>query len=444
MKQFNSELAKQFNLPIQALDQLIDRRIMLMEAKEIGLRATDEEVRDAILDIPVFQDVDGNFVGADQYERILRGNRMTVSDFEDSLRDDLLITKLNSILSQTSYVSDSEVEKSYRDQAERAEIRFIQLPAAEFASEVSASQEDLESYFEEHQTDYELPEQRVADYLLVDTVQLRREIEIPEEELRAFYDGNPDDFTREEQVRARHILLRITPDRSRRAGRERAPGGPRPDRSGRGLRVPGPGVLRGREQQCPRRQSGLFRTRLVWCPSSRKRRSTPRSGELVGPVKTDFGYHLIEVQEKREGGLQPFEQVEATVRSRLLGERVEEIAEAKARDLSERITHARAVDGRATRSPGDRRRSHLAKPPSRSVPATNIVGVGRAPDFQRRRLRPPGRWPVAAGEAASRLGRPAPQGDSATAAGAARGGRDRGAAGGRAGIAEDRRGRAAR
>ena len=134
-EQFNRELAQQFNLPVQALDQLINRRILLMEAREIGLQATDSEVRDAILEYPAFLDESGTFIGTERYQQILRANRMSFGEFEDSLREDVLLGKLNAILAQTAYVSDAEVEESYREQAERAEIRFVQLPASEFAAE---------------------------------------------------------------------------------------------------------------------------------------------------------------------------------------------------------------------------------------------------------------------------------------------------------------------
>jgi len=126
---------------------------------------------------PRFQDEDGNFIGLERYQDILRANRLTVTDFEASIREDVLLDKLNTILAQTSFVSDAEVEKSYRDEAERAEIRYVQLPASEFAAAVAATAADVEAYFAEHRDDYELPEQRVVDYMLVDTVQLRRDPE---------------------------------------------------------------------------------------------------------------------------------------------------------------------------------------------------------------------------------------------------------------------------
>ncbi len=377
--QFNRDMAKQFNLPIQALDQLINRRILLMEAEDIGLRATDGEVRDAILNYPTFQDANGNFIGAESYEQLLRANRLNANEFEQSIRQDVLLGKLNDILAQTAYVSDAEIEASYREQAELAQIRFVQLPASQLAAEVSVTDAETQAYFTENQVDYELPERRVADYLLVDTVQLRRELEIPDEELVAYYEANPADFTREEQVRARHILLRITPDRPAeqaerelQAIRSQIEGGADFTALAREHSDDESNAERGGNL-------GFFgRGRMV--KAFEDAAFNAQVGELLGPVKTDFGYHLIEIQDHREGGLQPFEQVKASVRSRLVGERVQEIGEAKIRDIAQRITTEQLTTTEQLETLAVEEGLQLST--TEPFGATdNIAGIGRAPDF---------------------------------------------------------------
>ncbi len=378
-EQFNSDLAKQFNLPIQALDQLINRRILLMEAESIGLRSTDSEVRDAILSYPAFLDENGNFIGTERYQEVLRINRMSFGSFEDSLRDEVLLNKLNSILTQTAYVSGAEVEKSYREQAERAEIRFVQLPAAELATDSSASRAELESYFADHQTEYELPEQRVVDYLLVDTVKLRREIEIPEEELEAFYNDNQDDFTRDEQVRARHILLRITPDRPDEQARSMLDDVRRRIEAGEDFATLAREISEDESNNTRGGNLGYFgRGQMVG--AFEEAAFNAAAGELLAPVKTEFGYHLIEVLDHREGGLQPFEGVRGTVRSRLVGTRVQEIAETKIQDLAGRIeTQELSSDEQLDALAVEEDLSWQTTEPF--GPDDNITGIGRAPDF---------------------------------------------------------------
>ena len=105
-----------------------------------------------------------------------------------------------------------------------------------------------------------------------------------------------------------------------------------------------------------------------------------QAGDLVGPVKTDFGYHLIEVLDRREGGLQPFEEVQGAARSRLLGERVQEIAEAKIQDLAQRIeSEALSTDEQLEALATEEGLSWQTTEPFGQT--DNVTGIGRAPDF---------------------------------------------------------------
>ena len=375
---YNRELLQQFNLPKQALDGLIEQKILLMEAEDLGLQASDGEVQRAILDFPVFQDENGRFIGEDTYRNFLRRNRLSVDQFEHSMRESVLLTKLDDVLRGTTFISDEDLESSFRDQAEKAKIRFVQVPASQFA-DVVAETGDVEAYFSENQDDYSLPEQRVVDYLMVDTAKLRREVEIPEEELETYYNENPDEFTRDEQVRARHILLKVGPNRTEAqaesellAARNRIESGEDFTQIARDLSEDEATAGRGgslgyfgRNQMVKTFEDAAFGNPV---------------GSLVGPVKSDFGYHLIEVQDKREGGLQPYDQAKAVIRARLLGTRADTLAEAKAQDVVNLIEERQLTTAEQLQQ--------LAEEEGLTWSTTdpfgesdNVTGIGRAPDF---------------------------------------------------------------
>ena len=334
--ELDSEMEKQLGLGRQALSQLVNRRILLGEARKVGLETTDEEVRDAILNFPVFKNTDGRFVGAEQYQQILASNRLSVEEFEGSMRQDILLTKLDTILASTAFISEEAVEKAYREDVEKAKIRFVQLPAAQM-DEPEVDPEALAAHLAENSDDFEVPEKRVVDYLLVDTNQLRQAMEITDERLRSYYDENTDQYTREEQVRARHILIQTGPDATEEAARGEAEETLARIQAGEDFAAlarelsddPGSaangGVLRpfGRGEMVPEFEQAAFGA---------------TAGELVGPVKSSFGFHIIEVQSKTEGGLQPFEEVQASIRARLLTEDANQEAETKALDLAGRIS----------------------------------------------------------------------------------------------------------
>ncbi len=334
--QWSNEMAEQFNLPKQALDQLIDRRIRLMEADEVGLEVTDSEVQKAIMEFPVFQDENGDFIGREKVQQVLRANRLTDAGFAEDLRDDLLVEKLSRVLSSTLYLSDEEVQEAYKKTVEKADIQFVQMTTAALGDTVTATEQEIQAYFDEHATEYELPEQRVVDYILVDTVKMRRELEIADDELKQYYDANPDEFTQEEQVMARHILMRANADRDDAATeaalaqvKTRIEGGEDFATLARELSDDEGSAQRGGSL-------GFFKRGDMVKPFE-DAAFNAQPGTLVGPVKTSIGYHLIEVQQHRQGGLQDFEQTRGIIRSKLLGQRVDEMAEDKVNELAQKI-----------------------------------------------------------------------------------------------------------
>lgn len=376
---FDRDLIRQF-LPKQALDQLINRKILLMEADKIGLKAVDSEIQSAILEVPYFQDEDGRFVGTEEYLQRLRSIRMTADEFEASIREDVILNKLDNVLAQTLHVSDADVEEAYRENAEKAKIRFVQQLTSEF-TDIRADDAEVQAYFAEHSVDYALPEQRVANYILVDTVSLRQQLneDVSDEELQAYYNDHAEEFTNEEQVRARHILLKTTPDRDEEstraeleAIRQRIEGGENfaalagdlSEDEGSATRGGDLGYF-GRNQMVKPFEDAAFGA---------------ATGDLVGPIQSDFGFHLIQVEDRREGGLQPFDEVRARVLARVVGEQVVVRAEAKGQEVARHIESEGLTSEEALQA--------YAESEGLTWTTTdpfaendNITGIGRAPDF---------------------------------------------------------------
>lgn len=336
-EQFTPELANQLKLPLQALERLVDQKLLLSEAERLGLAASDQEVQEAILEIPGLKDSAGNFVGHDTYERFLRMNGLNSREFEASVREELMIGKLQAIVSSSVDIPDNAVEKSYREQAERASIRFVQLPASRFQAEVgNVGPADLKSYFDAHREELRLPEQRVIDYLLIDSVKLRASLAIEPAELDRYYREHVADFSTPEQVRARHILLKVDDKRSAmQAEREMANLRQRLDQGADFAQLatelsedPGSKARGG--------DLGYFaRGRMIKEFEEAAFGAAPNT--IVGPVRTAFGYHLIQVLDKRAGGERPYSEVEAQVKAKVAAERADAEAEKRAAELAAKI-----------------------------------------------------------------------------------------------------------
>lgn len=376
-QQWSSEMAEQFNLHKQALDMLVDQRIRLMEAERMGLAVSDEELQDLIVE--TFSDEEGNFLGRDRITQTARYLRMSEGDFVELLRQDALAIKLSNVLASTLYISDQELERKYREDNETATIRFVQLPASEMAGLVTATDEEIQAYYNDNSADYELPEQRSLDYILVDTVKLRREIEIPDDEIQAYWEANPSEFEREEQVRARHILIKKTPDRDENAAKAEIEAIRARVESGEDFAALAQELSEDEGTASRGGNLGYF-SRGQMVEAFESAAFGAEAGSLVGPVVSSFGVHLIEVQDKRAGGVQPLDQAKPGIRARLLGERVDQIARDKSNEIAKRITDEKLTTQEQLQA--------LAEEEGVTLETTDpfgqgeaIVGIGRVPEL---------------------------------------------------------------
>jgi len=335
-----NELRSQIDLAGQTANFLIDRELQLAEAAEIGLYVTREELQEAILENPSFLDENGDFVGADMYKRIIGAYfRMTPEAFEQRLTEDLLIGKLNELAEHNVWISDDEVDREFRRQRETANFDVIQLRNEPFLAEVSISEDDARAAYEATAEEYRRGEERVIRYLLVETSRLRRTMPVEEAELRTYYDQHIDEFVQGEQAHARHILFRVAPDASDEVRAEaelRANGVATIAQSGADF-----AALAAEHSDDPGSKDnggdlGWFgRGRMV--PEFEEAVFSAKPGDIVGPIQSQFGYHIIKVEGFRPEHQQPFEEVEEQVRSRVLEGRAAAEAEARADALARRL-----------------------------------------------------------------------------------------------------------
>jgi peptidyl-prolyl cis-trans isomerase D len=378
--QLTPEMAKQMRLPLRALDQVISQKILLAEARRLGLAVSDKEVRDQILAIPGLKDDQGNFIGQDEYVRRLQAAQISPPEFERELHDELLMDKLNTALAANLYVSEDEIQKAYREQVEKAKIRYIQVPRARFAADVHATPAEEEAYFQSHKAELKLPEQRDVAYLLVDGARAADQVKVTDQDLQANYDANKAQYTHEEQVHARHILVQVNDKRSDAEAQARIQEAKKKIEGGTDFAKVAAEYSDDTASKSSGGDLGSFgRNKMVKEFEDAAFGAQPH--KLVGPVKSSFGYHLIEVLDKQPAGTQPFEQVKEMIRARLTGERARDAATAKAKDLAARLAKnkphgADDLKALAAQNPGVTF-AETGKFSSQGV----IPGIGRNPGF---------------------------------------------------------------
>lgn len=329
-EQYTPEIAEQLRIPLQALDRVVNRKVLLESAEELGLTVTDEELKRYIVALPLFRQ-SGRFVGEEAYQRGVRQLGYTPASFEGTVREQLLVQRLLGALESSVVVPEARIEERYREQVERASIRFVSLPLSRAEADVSVSDQELRDYFAAHSDEYRIPEQRMGHYLLVDQNALRQTLEVGDAEIEAYYREHRDEYAQEEQVRARHVLVSTeerTPDEARariQEARERLDAGEDFASVAAELSEDPGSAARGGDL-------GFFgRGRMV--PPFEEAAFGATPGELVGPIETQFGYHLIEVQDRREERQRPLDEVRELIANRLRATSAAERAEALAQQL---------------------------------------------------------------------------------------------------------------
>lgn len=377
--QWNSEMADRMQLPQQALERLVDRRLLADEARRSGLAVGDDDVRRAILEFPVLQDAQGSFVGQEEYQRFLRASGYSPREFEQLVREDLLVQRFSTLLHRGVGVADAEVERAWRERNERAAIRYVLSPVARHQGQARLDDAAVAAYFERHRDAFRLPDQRVVDYLLVDEAKLRAGVALERADIERAYAERRAEFEQPEQAQARHILIKI--DETRDADAARAVTSSIRARLARGESFEAlaaelsedPGSKArggdlgsfGRGQMVPAFEEAVFGAPL---------------GQVVGPVETGFGLHLIEVLARTPARTQPLAEVEGRLRAELAGQRAAELAESRARELAARIERERPADEAAWKALADGDVVSFLTTPAFGEQEP-LPGIGRNPDF---------------------------------------------------------------
>jgi len=335
-----NELRSQLDLAGQTASYFIDRHLQIAEARDVGITVTQEELQEAILETPSFKREDGQFVGPDTYKRIIRAYyQMTPEEFEERLSEDLMIGKLNALAERNIWITDAEVENEFRRQQEVSDLEVIQLRYEPQLTEVEISEDDARSAFELTADEYHRDEQRVIRYLVVETSRLRRTLPVDETETAAYYEEHKDEFLEGEQANARHILIRVAPDAT---PEEKAEAKVRSD----GVAVIANADADFAELAALHSEDPGSKDDggdLGWFGRGRMVKEfedavfAAKPGEIVGPIESQFGFHIIRVEAFRPEHQRPFEEVEEQVRSRLLEGRASAEAEARAIALARRI-----------------------------------------------------------------------------------------------------------
>lgn len=365
------ELAERLGLNQQVIKELVTDAVIVQAAEREGIRVSDEELRARIEEMREFQE-EGHF-SRDRYMRVLRQVRFEAGEFEAELRRHLLRRKIEGLVKDGVKVSPAELRAAYAVSREQVRAAWAVMAVGPLTSQVTVADGDLEPYVKAHPAQFTRPERRRLQYVIVNPRLLGGSVSDADAE--AHYKEHAAEFEQPRRLQIAHVLVRVPPvggsaaeEKSRAKVEEvikRARGGEDFAKLAQAISEDTANAAKGGDL------GFVGSGELV--PQFEQAAFALKKGEVsAAPVRTPFGYHAIKVLDVREGGRTPFKDVAAKIKDRLLGERSDAAARAKADEAKVPLQAAQDFTAEAQKLGLDVRDAVLAR-------GEAFVGVGRDP-----------------------------------------------------------------
>ncbi len=336
---FSPELERALDLPRNVLDSMIERKLRLEAARRLDLSVADEELAEKIVALPFFQE-NGQFVGREAYERALRSNGLNPEIFEDEMRQEMLLQKYGELVKASVVVPEADILREYAEKNDRATIEYMLVPAGRIESSAQPSGADLQGWLDKNKDRYRTPVQRRVKYLLVDKAKVRSKVKPSDAEIAAEYEKRKDEMTVPEQVTAAHILVSVKP-----AGDPNADALAKAKAENLAARAQIPGAdfakLANENTDDPSGKTTggqlppFSRGQMV--PEFEAQAFAMEPGEIRGPIKTQFGYHIIKFNSKVPARTRSLAEARPALAAELSEQQASAEVERLARELAEKL-----------------------------------------------------------------------------------------------------------
>jgi peptidyl-prolyl cis-trans isomerase D len=196
----------------QAAQQLIQRQALIAEAQHLGLKATDEAVREELQHGRYSQVFfpGGNFIGQPAYEQMLQDHDLTPTLFERSVKEDILIDKLRSLVAGSAMVTDTEIQQRFEKENGKVKFDYAVLRKDDILKGLHPTDPELKAFYDRNKATYNnsIPEKRKIKYVVIDSAKLQSAAQVSPQKLQAYYDQHRDEYRVPEQVNVRQILIK--------------------------------------------------------------------------------------------------------------------------------------------------------------------------------------------------------------------------------------------
>lgn len=389
-----NQMARQQKLPEefvqfvrpQAANQLITRYALVAEARRVGLQVSDDEVRDFLHQGQFGEALfpGGNFIGQLGYENFVSQYfHMSVGDFENLIKDQLLVGKLMALVEGNITVPESDVREDYIKQNRKVKFAYAVLTTEDIMKQVKPTDSELRAYYDKHKQEYvnSIPAKRKARYIAINTATVPG-VTVTENDIKQYYDQHADQYKVPERVHVRHILIKTPPP---------GPDGKVDQKALDAARAKAEGILNqikngGNFEELAKKNSDdpgsaakggdlpPFQKGAMVAEFEQAAFALQTKGQLSGLVKSQFGFHIIQLIDKEPEHTKPLEEVKSDIETMLKQQKQSKAADELARTVESQATTEGLDKAAAARNLKVETSDWFANTDS-------LPGIGQAPDF---------------------------------------------------------------
>ena len=345
LDQFRAQYGKDIDASIMdnpqmrksVLDQLIDQRLLAKAVQSSNLTVSDQTLKEWISNEPSFQE-NGAF-SPTRYQSMLQGRGSSAQSFETLLRNDLARQQFVESVALTGITASASVEQYFLAVDQSRDVAIVNLTPESFQTKVKITSEQAKAYYDSKPLEFSIPEQVRAEYVEFSIDALAPTIQVPGEEVKKTYEANNARYTQKEERKASHILIsaaKDAKDADKSAAKAKADAlfaqlkkSPNEfaELAKKNSQDPGSAVNGG--------DLGFFPRGAMVKPFDEAAFASKKD-EIVGPVLSDFGYHIIRVTDIRAEKIKSL----AEVTPEIEGELKKQLAQKKFSELAEKFTNA--------------------------------------------------------------------------------------------------------
>ncbi len=307
------------------LSQLVNTKLVLVAAKKMGITVSPAELRSIISSVPAFQGANGAF-DAGVYKNMLAQNHITPARFEAELKSNQIIQKLQGYTALASMVGEPEAKGLFQWAREDVRIDTITFPIKTYADQVKPSDAQLNAYYEQHKGLFKQPARVRLAYLPISVSDLAAAQKVSDDDVKQQYEASADTYKHPEQIHARHILLLVPPSATQ--------------------AVVDKTLAQAKDIQAQLKKGASFQTlaqkysqdpgsahkggELPWFAQGSMVKPFEdaalalKPGQISAPVRTQYGWHIIQLEGTRPAGMVPLDEAAPEIRKRLAEERAGE------------------------------------------------------------------------------------------------------------------------